>query len=57
MEVRQARFLAGDAPTKRKRSQASEQALIDLVLHYFDEDRTKMEFLRGVAHHFCLGAN
>ena len=57
VEVRQARFIAGNAPTKRKRSQASEQALIDLVLHYFDEDRTKMEFIRGVAHHFCLGAN
>ena len=55
--MRQARFLAGNAPTKRKRSQASEQALIDLVLHYFDEDRTKMEFLRSVAHHFCFGAN
>ena len=57
VEVRQARFLAGNAPTKRKRCQASEQALIDLVLHYFDEDRTKMEFLRGVAHHFSLGAD
>ena len=57
VELRQAMFLAGNAPTKRKRCQASEQDLIDLVLHYFDEDRTTMEFLRSVAHHFSLGAD
>ena len=56
VEVRQARFLT-DTPTKRKRSQASEQTLIDFILHYFGENRNKMEFLRGVAHYFCLGAN
>ena len=57
VEVRHAKFLAGNAPTKRKRCQASEQALIDLVLCYFDENRSKTEFLRGVAHHFSLGTD
>ena len=56
VEVRQARFRAGEAPTKRKYCQASEQAFIDFVWHKYDEDRKKKEYLEGVAHHFSLGA-
>ena len=55
MEVRQAKFTAGAAPTKRRSAQANEQALVNLVASYYD--RTGIEFLRGVAHHFSLGAD
>ena len=55
MEVRQAKFTAGAAPTKRRSVQANEQALRNLVTSHYD--RIGLEFLRGVAHHFSLGAD
>ena len=55
MEVRQAKFTAGAAPTKRRSAQANEQVLWNLVTSYYD--RTGLEFLRSVAHHFSLGAD
>ena len=45
MKVRQAKFTAGAAPTKRRSAQANEQALRNLVTSYYD--RTGLEFLRG----------
>ena len=35
MEVRQPKFTAGTAPTKRRCAQANEQALVDLVEGYY----------------------
>ena len=55
VEVRQAKFTAGAAPTKRSSAQANEQALVNLVASYYD--RTGVEYLRGVAHHFSFGAD
>ena len=53
VEVRQAKFIAGAPPTKRKRAQASEQALVNLVAGYYH--RTRVEFLRLVTHHSAEG--
>ena len=55
VEVRQAKFIAGAPPAKRRRAQASEQAVVNLVAGY--HHRPGLEFLRGVAHHFSLGAD
>ncbi|KAI6647447.1 hypothetical protein LOD99_12443 [Oopsacas minuta] len=48
--------LASHQP-KRRRSQQSEEALKTLVHEYYSPDRSKMEFLQGVAHYFSLGAD
>ena len=55
VEVRQAKFIAGAQPPKRVKSQANEQALKELIASYLY--RPRMEFLRGVAHHFSMDAN
>ena len=55
VEVRQAKSTAEAAPTKRRSAQANEQALRNLVTSYYD--RAGLDFLRGVAHHFSLGAD
>ena len=55
MEVRQAKFTAGAAPTKRRSAQPNEQALTNLGANNFDG--TGVEYLRGVAHHFSFGAD
>ena len=55
VEVRQAKFIAGTNPPKRKKNQATEEALKQLVTSYVW--RPTMEFLRGVAHHFNLEAD
>ncbi|KAI6652398.1 hypothetical protein LOD99_7412 [Oopsacas minuta] len=57
VEVRHTNYLVGKPPTKRRRSQQSEEALKTLVREYYSPDRSKMEFLQGVAHHFSLGAD
>ena len=55
VDVRQAKFIAGAQPPKRIKSQANEQALKELnASHLY---RPRMEFLRGVAHHFSMDAN
>ena len=55
VEVRQAKYIAGNQPTKRYTAQSNEQALRDLVRTYLH--RPKLEFLRGVAHHFSIGTD
>ena len=55
VEVRQAKFIAGAPPTKRRRAQASEQALYNLAAGY--NHRPGLEFLRGEAHHSDGGIN
>ena len=55
VELRQAKYTAGSRPTKRKAAQANEQALRDLVGSYLH--RPRLEFLRGVAHHFSIGTD
>ena len=55
VEVRQAKFIAGTNPPKRRKNQATEEALKQLVTSYVW--RPTMEFLRGVAHHFNLEAD
>ena len=55
VEVRQAKFIAGAQPPKRVKSQANEQALKELIASYLY--RPRMEFLRGVAHHFIMDTN
>ncbi|KAI6657779.1 hypothetical protein LOD99_522 [Oopsacas minuta] len=57
VEVRHTNYLVGKPPTKRRRSQQSEEALKTLVREYYSQDRSKMEFLQGVAHHFSLGTD
>ncbi|KAI6648367.1 hypothetical protein LOD99_12176 [Oopsacas minuta] len=57
VEVRYANYLVDKPPTKRRRSQQTEEALKTLVRGYYSTDRSKMEFLQGVAHHFSLGAD
>ena len=54
VEVRQAKFIAGAQPPKRIKSQAHEQTLKELIASYLY--RPRMEFLRGVAHHFSMDA-
>ena len=55
VELRQAKYIAGDQPTKRKNAYASERALRNLVGSYLG--RPRMEFLRGVAHLFGIGTD
>ncbi|KAI6651165.1 hypothetical protein LOD99_5516 [Oopsacas minuta] len=57
VEVRHTNYLVGKPLTKRRWSQQSEEALKTLVREYYSPDRSKMEFLQGVAHHFSLGAD
>ena len=53
VEVKQAKHIAGDSSTKRKTAQANEQGLRNLVSSYVH--RPRLEFLRGVPHHFSIG--
>ena len=55
VEVRQAKLIAGAQPNKRVKSQANEQTLKEQSASYLY--RPRMEFLRGVAHHFSMDAN
>ena len=48
VEVKHAKFIAGEKPTKRLKNKASEEALKTLILGYLH--RQPMEFVRGVAH-------
>ena len=57
VEVRQARFIAGNSPTKRKKSLQSEKPLTKLVGRLYTPGYDEMDFLKGVAHHFSLGAH
>ena len=52
VEVRQAKFLSGETPTKRSKNRANEDALKTLILSYFH--RPPLEFLKGVAHRFSM---
>ena len=54
VEVRQAKYLAGDQPVKRKATH-NERALHNLIGSY--SERPRMEFLRGIAHHFNIGTD
>ena len=51
-KIKQAKFLAGDKPTKRTKNFANEEALYNLFLGYFH--RSPIDFLKGVAHRFTL---
>ena len=55
VEVRQAKYLAGDQPVKRKAVKDNERALKNLILSY--SHRPRMEFLRGVSYHFSIGSD
>ena len=55
VEVKQAKFLAGDKPSKRTKNSANEDGLTNLVLSYFH--RSPMEFLQGIAHRLTFGTN
>ena len=57
VEVRQARFIAGSSPTKRKKSLQSEKSLTKLVGRLYTPGYDEMDFLKSVAHHFSLGAH
>ena len=48
VEVKQAKFIAGTKPTKRRKSKNKELDMRELVMGYLH--RPKIEFLRGVAH-------
>ena len=48
VEVKQAKFIAGDKPTKRRKAYANEEGLKNLIQSYFH--RQPIEFLQGVAH-------
>ena len=54
MQVRQVKLIAGTNPRKRRKNQATEEALKQLATSYVW--RPTMEFFRGVAHHFNLEA-
>ena len=53
VEVKQAKFLSGDKPSKRTKNSANEDGLTNLVLSYFH--RSPMEFLQGIAHRLTFG--
>ena len=55
VEVRQAKYLAGDQPVKRKGVKDDERALKNLILSY--SDRPRMEFQRGVSYHSSIGSD
>ena len=55
VEVRQAKFIAGEQSPKRVKTQANERTLKELIASYFY--RPRMEFLRGVTHHFGMDNN
>ena len=55
VEVKQAKFLAGDKPSKRTKNSANEEGLTNLVLSYFH--LSPMEFLQGIAHRLNFGTN
>ena len=55
VEIRQAKYIAGDRVYKRKTSQANENAFSHLVGSYLH--RPRLEFLRGVAHQFSMGTD
>ena len=46
VEVKQAKFLAGDKPSKRTKNFGNEEGLTNLVLSYFH--RSPIEFLQGI---------
>ena len=48
-------FVYGQQPSKRVKTQGNEQALKDLILSYMY--RPRMEFLRGIAHHFNMDSH
>ena len=48
VKVKQAKFLAGEKPTRRQKDKANEEGLKSLILSYFH--RQPIEFLQGVAH-------
>ena len=55
VELRQAKYIDGNQASKRKKVQANEKAPRDLVGSYLH--RPRLEFLRGVAHHFNIGTD
>ena len=52
VEVRQAKYIGGDKPSKRVKNRANEEALLNLVLGYLT--RPPIEFLKGIAFRFSL---
>ena len=52
IEVKHAKFIAGDKPSKRIKNAANEEAISNLVLGYLH--RSPIEFLRRVAHRITL---
>ena len=46
VEVKQAKFIAGDKPTKRRKDKANAEALKEMVMSYYYFPR--LEFLRGI---------
>ena len=55
VEVRQAKFIAGEQPPKRVKTQVNERTMEEFIASYFY--RPRMEFLREVAHHFGMDNN
>ena len=57
VEIRQAKYIAGDQPYKRKTAQANEKALRELVGSYLHRPTFELLIRRGVAHHFDMGSD
>ena len=55
VEVKQAKYIAGDQPTKCRIVQDNDRALRELVRRYLLNPR--MEFLMGVAHRFSMATD
>ena len=55
VEVKQAKFLAEDKPSKRTKNSANGDGLANLVLSYFH--RSPMEFLQGIVYNLTFGTN
>ena len=53
VEVRQAKYIAGEKVQKAKNVLARENAIRDLIGSYLY--RPRIEFLRGIAHNFYIG--
>ena len=56
VEIRQAKYIAGDQPYKRKTAQANEKALRELVGSYLHRPTFEL-LIRCVAHHFDMGSD
>ena len=55
VEVKQAKYIAGDQPTKCRIVQDNDRALRELIRRYLLNPR--MEFLMGVAHRFSMATD